>query len=214
MGDTKSDGKILQSAGWGKWLGDRLSHFTGQIVGALLTTGALSLTYMIFNDFIAPPPDLSGSWKFTVTYEDTALPAYEGLQVTYQVLLIQEGLDLAGSGEKLSDRGPNGHAVDFSGESRSGIQVSGTIKRNFFSNDQLTLHYNEMGRLRDSSTVHRVAQCGAGGMLCGCFRSTIADTTGSVWWQRRGSLENIYDPVTQPADCQDSSCGDSASACM
>lgn len=213
MGESNSKDTVSRSGGLKKWVRIKFSHFTGQIVGALLTTGALSLTYMIFNDYISPPPDLSGSWKFTVRYEDTTLPRYVGMQVTYQVLLIQEGLNLAGSGEKLSERGPNIDGRDYRGDTRSNIQISGTIKRNFFSSDQLTLHYNEMGS-RPSSTVHQMVQCSEGEMLCGCFRSTIADTTGSVWWQHRGSLENIFDPVTQPTDCQDSACINSTSACL
>ena len=68
-------------------------------LSAVVTAAALSVGYMIFNDYVAPTPDLTGSWKFTMTYEDTALNRYEGLQVTYQALLVQQALDVSGSGE-------------------------------------------------------------------------------------------------------------------
>ena len=87
------------------WLWRQASSLGGQVVGALVTTVSLSVGYMIFNDYVAPPPDLSGNWKFTVVYEDTALGKFKDLQVTYQVLLIQEGLNLSGHGEKLSRPG-------------------------------------------------------------------------------------------------------------
>ena len=53
------------------WLRRQASSLGGQVVGAFVTTVSLSLGYMIFNDHVAPPPDLSGDWKFTVVYEET-----------------------------------------------------------------------------------------------------------------------------------------------
>ncbi len=187
------------------WLRNRAVALGGQAVGAVVTTAALSFGYMIFNDYVAPAPDLTGSWKFTITYEDTALDRYEDLQVTYQALLVQQGLDVSGSGEKLSDRGPAQDAVDYSGERRTGIELTGHATRNFFSRDALTFHYNEVGRVRESSTVLQLVQCSEQ-TLCGCFRSTIADSSGPVWWQRRGGLERIYEPVEQPPSCRSAVC--------
>ena len=40
-----------------------------------------------------------------MTYENTTLSSFKDLGVTYQVLLIQEGLKLSGSGEKVSEGG-------------------------------------------------------------------------------------------------------------
>ena len=39
-----------------------------------------------------------------------------------------------------------------------------------------------------------------------CIRFTIADTTGSVWWQRRGGPGRLYQPVEPPEDCRGASC--------
>ncbi|MYD92951.1 MAG: hypothetical protein F4Y02_04515 [Chloroflexi bacterium] len=194
------------------WLRRRASALGNQVVGAVVTTISLSLGYMVFNDYVAPPPDLSGSWKFTVIYEDTARSEFKDLRVTYQVLLVQDGLGVSGHGEKVSDRGPGGDATDYAGARRTNIEMQGTVTRNYLSRDTLLLHYDEEGRRRDSATVHRLVQCGAG-MLCGCFRSTIADTTGSVWWQRRGSLDLLYEPVERPDNCPGASCWADAVQC-
>ena len=177
-----------------------------QIIGAAVTTVALSLGFMIFNDYIAPAPDLAGRWKFTVVYEDTALASFEGLQVTYQALLIQEGLDLSGSGEKLSDRGPPRiDPIDYDSSRRVNVEVTGIITRNYFSPDALVIHYREAGRRRDSSTLHQL-QYFDSATMCGCFQSTIADTRGSVWWERVGDRDELYEPVDQPAACRDVEC--------
>ncbi|MDE0261431.1 MAG: hypothetical protein OXJ37_03395 [Bryobacterales bacterium] len=123
-----------------------------EIFGAAVTTVSLSLGYMIFHDYIAPPPDLAGRWKFTVVYEDTPYRQFEGLKVTYQALLIQEALELSGTGEKLSDRGPQSSGVDYTNDKRTNIEVTGNVTRNYFSPDTLVIHYNEVGRRRESST--------------------------------------------------------------
>ena len=187
------------------WLWRQASSLGGQVVRAFVTTVSLSVGFMIFNDYIAPPPDLSGNWKFTVVYEDTSLGEFKDLQLTYQVLLIQEALNLSGHGEKLSDRGPTQDAVNYTGDRRTNIRIRGTVTRNYFSSDTLLIHYNEKGRRRNSATIHRLVRCGREA-LCGCFRSTIADTSGSVWWQHRGGRDRLYEPVGRPDNCPGGSC--------
>lgn len=209
MGDASRGN---EAGGIRAWLRRQASSLGGQIVGAAATTVSLSLGYMIFNDYIAPPPDLSGGWKFTVVYEDTALDEFEDLQVTYQALLFQEGLNLTGHGEKLSDRGPTQDAVDYTGDRRTNIGIRGVIERSYFSSDTVRIHYGEAGRRRDSATFHRLAHCGRDA-LCGCFRSTIADTSGPAWWQRRGGLDRIHEPVKRPDDCGGADCRAAAGQC-
>ena len=141
----------------GTWLRKKTSSLANQIVGALVTTVALSLGFMIFNDFIAPLPDLSGNWKFTVTYENTTLSNFKDLGVTYEVLLIQEGLKLSGSGEKVSEGGPTQASKNYSGESRrTHIDIVGSVVRNYFSPDVLVLYCEEENDdSRPSSSFHR-----------------------------------------------------------
>lgn len=187
-----------------------LSAISNQIVAAAVTTATLSVGFMIFNDYVAPPPNLAGRWKFTVVYEDTALSRFEGLEVTYQALLIQEGLELSGTGEKLSDRGPLIEPVDYDSDRRSNIRLVGHVTRNYFSPDALVIHYDEQGRVRQSSTLHQLVYFDASTM-CGCFQSTIADTLGSVWWERMDDRNDFYEPVRAPTVCRDVKCGSSPS---
>ena len=71
------------------WIRLNFSSIGGQVVGAIVTTVTLSFGFMIFNDYVSPPPDLTGRWKFTVNYKDTSRVGFQDLKVTYQVLLIQ-----------------------------------------------------------------------------------------------------------------------------
>ena len=172
-----------------------------QTVTAFVTTVTLSLAFMIFNDYIAPPPDLAGRWMFTVTYQDTSLKRYEGMQVTYQALLIQEDLSLRGTGEKVSEGG----AVPFKrhpAKSRVNIELEGTINRHYFSPDELVIRYNEEGG-RKSSTLHQLKHFDPN-VMCGCFITTIADTDGTVWWRRVAKREDLAtaQPVEKPSECK------------
>ena len=192
---------------WIRRIAKPLRTLGGQVVGAAVTTVSLSMGYMVFSDYVAPAPDLSGRWKFTVVYEDTALARFEGLRVTYQALLVQEGVDLSGTGEKLSDRGSDIEPVDYDSSRRTNIELMGTITRNYFSPDALVIHYREAGRRRESSTLHRLEYFDAETM-CGCFQSTIADTIGSVWWERAGGGDaRFYEPVEKPGVCGAVDCG-------
>ncbi len=49
------------------WLRAQVVSLGGRAVGAVVTTAALSFGYMVFNDYVVLPPDLTGSWKFTIT---------------------------------------------------------------------------------------------------------------------------------------------------
>ena len=67
------------------------------------------------------------------------------------------------------------------------------------------IHYNEVGRRRESSTLHQLVYFDAETM-CGCFQSTIADTFGAVWWERVKDRDDFYEPVARPAMCGSMNC--------
>lgn len=138
-----------------------------------------------------------GLVNFSVPHTKTLLYSkFEGLQVTYQVLLIQEGLRLSGIGEKLSDRGSKQIAKDYVGVDRPRIHITGNVTHNYFSRDLVVIHYKEDGELPESSTVHRLVHFGRETMS-GHFWTTIANTTGPVLWQRSASVID-YEPVVPP----------------
>lgn len=62
------------------------------------------------------------------------------------------------------------------------------------------LQYKEAGLKRESSTIQRLTICSRDG-LGGCFLTTIANTSGPVWWQRIASRDDMYKPVEQPKGC-------------
>lgn len=177
-----------------------------QVMGAAVVTVALSMTALVFNDFILPPPDLNGGWKYTELTEPgaTTNSSFYGLQATYKVLLIQDGLNVSGTGEKVSDKLPGKEAYEFTPDQKKklGIEVSGYIERKFFSRDVLVLHINNQGAKRLTSTLHQVKHFSETTMS-GCFKTTAASASGPARWERidwrPGKFDNM--PLETPDSC-------------
>ena len=184
------------------WIKGASSFVIKQAVGAIVTAVALWIGYLIFNDFLAPVPDLSGRWKFTITYTNTENTSFQDLEVTYQALLTQNELTLSGTGEKLSDRGPGRIPINYYGDKRTNIDLTGSFTRRFFTQDLLMLSYKEDGKQRQSSTILRLV-IHDDDILCGCFVTTVADTFGPVVWQRISSQRKIYESIDLLKSCED-----------
>ena len=176
-----------------------------QSAQAIVGTVSLALGFMLFNDYIAPPPDISGRWKFTINYDDTELTRFKGMQSTYQALIVQEGLSLSGLGEGLSSVGPSVPRENYKPKDRVNIELSGYVKNNFFSPDEFILQYKERGAVRESATLHNVV-LSSDGSGCGCFQSTIAATRGLVQWRRMTTTDRASDPIERSAACQARPC--------
>ena len=187
------------------WLRKGASFVGKNAASSIVASVAFSVAFMIFNDYIFPPPNLSGRWKFTVIYEETSVPRFQDMQVTYQALLIQEGLHLTGSGEKMSAVSPTIQLETYEAAQRGNVELSGNIRRNYFSPDQLVMHYKEAGAKRESSTLHELEYFDPEAM-CGCFVTTIANTRGTVWWRRVGDSNGLAEPVQRIDICGHVSC--------
>ena len=75
------------------------SEVLATVVGGVF----LSLMFFVFSDFIHTTPNLSGRWYFVNETESTSYKKFNGLKVTYTVLMMQEGNKLYGTGEKIKD---------------------------------------------------------------------------------------------------------------
>jgi hypothetical protein len=185
--------------------GSALKFVGTQSAQSIVGTVSLAFGFMLFNDYVAPPPDLSGRWKFTVNYDDTELTRFKNMQVTYQALLVQEDLTLSGLGEKMSAVGPTVARENYLPKDRVNVEFSGYVKNNFFSPDEFVLQYKEGGAVRDSATLHNVV-LNSDGSGCGCFQSTIAGTRGLVQWRRLIATDVASDPIEKSAICPSRPC--------
>jgi hypothetical protein len=125
-------------------------------------------------------PSLSGAWVLTLSNKNSAIKTYEGLNLTYQLYLVQDANHVTGRGEKIKVNGkeiPSGQhqQIDLKG-SISGsvvtidfIQRAGRDGAARQTDGDLSLKIVRAGRL--SRQVSR---------LEGSFSSTAASTTGTA----------------------------------
>ena len=161
------------------FLTDVAVNAAGSILGGI----TFSLIFFVWSDYIFKQPDLNGRWFFTITYEKTSHSNFQNLQVIYEVILIQDGLHLTGTGEKVEEIHKDGTKLEYEGESRIPIAIAGTIDYNYLSHNNLNLHYKESGHERESASFHRLTIFDTLRMS-GAWESTIANSSGTVSWRR------------------------------
>jgi hypothetical protein len=149
--------------------------------------GGLLLLYIVYiiGNYIFVNPKINGSWVFEIETKQTDYNPYQDMMLRYTVVLIQEGLQLKGSGEKVFEKNKV-KEIEYIGKDRSIIEVSGIINKNFFSKSNVEIHYKETNEVRESSSIHNVNIQDLNSMS-GSFVSTIANQQGKAKWIRRTS---------------------------
>ncbi|MEM1401241.1 MAG: hypothetical protein AAGF58_15245 [Pseudomonadota bacterium] len=150
-----------------------------------LTGLALSAVALLSSDVFFTLPALNGFWDFEIHYEQTNHGPFDGLDLRYTAVIIQQGTNFHGTGEKDAERLPNSDRwMEYSGGGRIPIEITGYIQRRFLGRDSIVLHIQERGTRRQSSAFQRLTLSG-GDALVGTFDTTVADTSGPVRWERR-----------------------------
>jgi hypothetical protein len=149
--------------------------------------GGLLLLYIVYiiGKYIFVNPKINGSWVFEIETKQTDYNPYQNMMLRYTVVLIQEGLQLKGSGEKIFEKNKV-EEIEYIGKNRSIIEVSGIINKNLFSKSNVEIHYKEKNEVRESSSIHNVNIQDFNSMS-GSFVSTIANQQGKAKWIRRTS---------------------------
>lgn len=167
------------------------------ILKNLFNTVALAFIFFIASDYVFKTPELTGRWEYT-TYPVTAKSKMsEVIQVTYTILIAQEGVGIKGVGEKMRAYIPpdNKHNLESFDENydvgkRIRIEIDGHIEKNYLSKDKLTIYLNEAGHRRESSTV-QVLTIEDKNYMVGGYISTISDSEGKIEWKRvSGSVQD------------------------
>lgn len=112
-------------------------------------------------------PNVAGAWTLNTKVETSAYSRFEGLQLGYELRLVQKGDRITGSGRKVAE---NGTALKT--RAQTPLSVNGTI-----SGDRLTLNFVERGARRPSRGKF-VLMLDEGETLRGRFSSTAASSSG------------------------------------
>lgn len=160
-----------------EWLNLTTISAAGTFLGGI----ALALTLFWAREKLFALPPVIGRWYFQIVTEETAYTPFAGMVLTYVALLSMDGSRIEGTAEKIHENSSTGKR-DFVGENRTRATVTGFVKKNFFSSDQLFMHVVEDGHGRESTNVYELIY--RKGKMTGRFLSMVANQSGKCAWQR------------------------------
>ena len=129
-------------------------------------------------------PSISGMWTFVISVEETEYSPFKHLEITYQAVLIQEGLKIQGNGEKYSEQELGKELYFYSSSGKIPITITGTIIKNFIGPDRVDLQIREEGSLRISIAYHSLTVEDEIKMV-GHFNWTASNSAGRSEWNIR-----------------------------
>lgn len=153
------------------------------IIGTVLGGIFLSIIYFVLYEFFYRIPDLSGTWSFTENTLKSSYNPYKNMKVTYLAIIWNEGTNIYGSGERIKELTMQG-LHEYENDQKVNVEIQGHIKKRYFWNDEITIHYFEDGAKRKSSTIHRM-QMKSNKLIEGKFFKTAANATGAIIWDRK-----------------------------
>lgn len=144
----------------------------GKIAGAALSVlGAGASVYAtkdyIFQDLSA---DVAGVWAIDLSIQESSLASMKGVTLRYFVTVQQDGLKLAGEGEKICE---NGTSIDARARTRLEL-IGGKVE-----GSSVTMDFRDHGKRRLTTGSLRLTSQSADTMD-GQFSWTAADSTGTI----------------------------------
>ena len=147
--------------------------------------GGLIFTFFIFvlNEHCFTVKDLTGVWEMQTTTEETAYNKYKGMQLVYNVHLLQKGDEVIGSGEKRKEI-VNQVEQQYTSSQIVTATIEGYYKRQFLAKDLVNLYIIEDGTNRESRISCALKFINED-KIVGEFYSTAAQSIGVVTMQRK-----------------------------
>ena len=122
------------------------------IIGSML----VGSFFMLFSDFIFKPSNLNGHWELTLYPEKADAKMNRCINLTYSVLIMQKGVNIIASGEKIKDSPSESvqcqpnliPTQSYNAGKRKNIKIIGFIETSYIKDDVLTISYYEGKKAR------------------------------------------------------------------
>jgi hypothetical protein len=153
---------------------------TWRIIGILVSMGGIGATLYAARDYIFQDlsAKVSGTWAFDLELAETSVPAYRGMRMRYFVNLQQNGLALAGEGEKICQ---NGESIP--GPARTRLEViAGKVE-----GQTVSIAFRDFGKIRQSNGTFKLTA--SGDRMSGHFVWTAANAAGPMAAMRTDRAE-------------------------
>lgn len=157
------------------------SNAIGNAIGTLIGGIALALTLFAFGQRLLRPPRIDGVWLLDVVTRQTKFNPFRGMLVRYKLVLVQEGLEISGTAEKVYEE-VRGKPQPYTGKNRERVEVRGAIEKRYLGRSGVALNFVHDGTLRQSTSLMRMKLRGFwhGTSLRGDFAHTAGDSYGQA----------------------------------
>ena len=134
----------------------------GDIWEAVIAAIAIAIIFFLCREKIFGLPDLSGYWYLKSITEESNYHPYLKMELHHNLFLRLEDKNIRGSSEKVYENSSYGmrnthekHVLTYTGKYRARAKIEGSIQKNIFGPDILTLHAIEYGERRQSTICCR-----------------------------------------------------------
>ena len=167
----------------------------GDVLEAVLAAIIIAGLFFWIRERVLGIPDFSGKWYLRSKTEKSAYRPYENMELQHNLFLGLEGNNIRGASEKVYEDSSYGkrsthtrHVLKYTGKYRARAQIEGSIQKNIFGPDILTLHATEYGESRQSTIYCRFELKKKFNLFSdrkatkfeGDFYSMVADQSGKV----------------------------------
>lgn len=165
-------------------------QFWPSLLSTVLGGFALSTIFFWVKEHLFSLPSLTGVWECHLVVCESAYNPYKGMDLWHRVVLLQDGKQLTGRGEKYKDWAANQPVRTYDGIHRLGSEISGSLEKRITKSDVIRIHWSEEGELRKSSTICELSISGSKstGNLSGKFYTTAGECRGHATWTRVSQL--------------------------
>lgn len=159
-------------------------NFLYSFLATILGGGVLAFIFFWLKEKIFPLPKVDGAWFFEVKTINSSYNPYKGMTLRYVAMIWLEGNHIQGTIEKIYEKSSKNGELVFIGRQRTRGRVKGFVKKNYFSEDRITLHITESGHGRESTHFHELT-VQQNASMSGTFSSMVANQNGTTTWQRQ-----------------------------
>ncbi len=178
----------------------------GDVLEAVFAAVIIAGLFFWVRERVLGIPDFSGKWYLRSKTEKTAYRPYENMELQHNLFLRLEGNNIRGASEKVYEDSTYGkrfthsrHVLKYTGKHRARAQIEGSIQKNIFGPDILTLHATEYGERRQSTIYCRFELKKKFHLFSdrkatnfeGDFYSMVADQKGKVWLSKEPFPQSI-----------------------
>ncbi|OTG60034.1 hypothetical protein B9T36_05170 [Acinetobacter sp. ANC 4204] len=134
----------------------------GDVWEATLAAIIIAIVFFWIRERVFGIPDFSGQWFLKSVTNTTVYRPYEKMELQHNLFLRLEGNNIRGASEKNYEDSSYGkrkthlrHILEYTGKHRARASIEGSIQKNIFGPDILTIHATEYGEKRQSTIYCR-----------------------------------------------------------